>query len=121
MQATVTWSYRTLGPRAARLLRWLAVFAGPVDLPTVEWLLDDDPLDPLSVLVDKSMVLAEPHVTGCTYRMLDPIRAYARGGSPTPGRSRRPVTGTWPGRRTPSSGLTSARTGSRWTTVAVRA
>ena len=32
MQATVTWSYRTLGPRAARLLRWLSVFAGPVDL-----------------------------------------------------------------------------------------
>ncbi|MFI7021424.1 ATP-binding protein [Micromonospora sp. NPDC049900] len=77
MQATVTWSYRTLGPRAARLLRWLAVFAGPVDLPTVEWLLDDDPLDPLSVLVDKSMVLAEPQAGGFTYRMLDPIRAYA--------------------------------------------
>ncbi|RKN17254.1 adenylate/guanylate cyclase domain-containing protein [Micromonospora musae] len=77
MQATVTWSYRTLGPRAARLLRWLAVFTGPVDLATVEWLLGDDPLDPLSVLVDKSMVLAEPHASGCTYRMLDPIRAYA--------------------------------------------
>ncbi|MEU6074520.1 adenylate/guanylate cyclase domain-containing protein [Micromonospora sp. NPDC047074] len=77
MQATVTWSYRTLGPRAARLLRWLAVPAGPVDLATVEWLLGEDPLDPLSVLVDKSMVLAEPHASGCTYRMLDPIRAYA--------------------------------------------
>ncbi|MEU8264177.1 adenylate/guanylate cyclase domain-containing protein [Micromonospora sp. NPDC048999] len=77
MQATVTWSYRTLETRPARLLRWLAVFAGPVDLPTVQWLLDDDPLDPLSVLVDKSMVLAEPHASGSTYRMLDPIRAYA--------------------------------------------
>ncbi|MFI0792579.1 ATP-binding protein [Micromonospora rubida] len=77
MQATVTWSYRTLGPRSARLLRWLAVFAGPVDLSTVEWLLDDDPLDPLSVLVDKSMIQAEPHAAGGTYRMLDPIRAYA--------------------------------------------
>ncbi|MFF5175312.1 ATP-binding protein [Micromonospora sp. NPDC000089] len=77
IQATVTWSYRTLGPRAARLLRWLSVFAGPVDLATVEWLLDDDPLDPLSVLVDKSMVLAEPRASGSTYRMLDPIRAYA--------------------------------------------
>ncbi|MER6595641.1 adenylate/guanylate cyclase domain-containing protein, partial [Micromonospora purpureochromogenes] len=77
MQATVTWSYRTLGPRASRLLRWLAVFAGPVELSTVEWLLDDDPLDPLSVLVDKSMLLAEPHTSGSTYRMLDPIRAYA--------------------------------------------
>jgi predicted ATPase len=77
MQATVTWSYRTLGPRAARLLRWLSVFAGPVDLATVEWLLGDDPLDPLSVLVDKSMIQAEPNVNGSTYRMLDPIRAYA--------------------------------------------
>jgi len=77
MQATVTWSYRTLGPRAARLLRWLAVFAGPVDLATVEWLLDDDPLDPLAVLVDKSLIQAEATPTGTSYRMLDPIRAYA--------------------------------------------
>ena len=77
MQATVTWSYRTLGPRAARLLRWLSVFSGPVDLGTVEWLLDDDPLDPLAVLVDKSMIQVEPHGAGSTYRMLDPIRAYA--------------------------------------------
>ncbi|MEV1287120.1 adenylate/guanylate cyclase domain-containing protein [Micromonospora sp. NPDC049679] len=77
MQATVSWSYRTLGPRAARLLRWLAVFSGPVDLATVEWLLEDDPLDPLAVLVDKSMIQAEPHASGSTYRMLDPIRGYA--------------------------------------------
>jgi predicted ATPase len=77
MQATVTWSYRTLGPRAARLLRWLSVFSSPVDLGTVEWLLDDDPLDPLAVLVDKSMIQVEPHGAGSTYRMLDPIRAYA--------------------------------------------
>jgi predicted ATPase len=77
MQATVTWSYRTLGPRAARLLRLLAVFSGPVDFATVEWILEGDPLDPLSVLVDKSMIQAEPHSSGVTYRMLDPIRAYA--------------------------------------------
>ncbi|HYN94866.1 MAG TPA: adenylate/guanylate cyclase domain-containing protein, partial [Pilimelia sp.] len=78
MQATVTWSYRTLGPPAARLLRWLAVFAGPVDLPTLEWLLDEDPLDSLALLVDKSLVLAETVAGGGTsYRMLDPIRAYA--------------------------------------------
>jgi predicted ATPase/class 3 adenylate cyclase len=77
MQATVTWSYRTLGPRAARLLRWLSVFAGPVDLATLEWLLDEDVLDPLSVLVDKSLVQAEASPAGTTYRMLDPIRSYA--------------------------------------------
>jgi predicted ATPase/class 3 adenylate cyclase len=77
MQATVTWSYRTLGPRAAHLLRWLSVFSGPVELSTVEWLLEDDQLDPLSVLVDKSMLQAEPTPDGIIYRMLDPIRAYA--------------------------------------------
>ncbi|MBV1849897.1 adenylate/guanylate cyclase domain-containing protein [Catellatospora sp. NEAU-YM18] len=77
MQATVTWSYRTLPEDAARLLRWLSVFAGPVGLSGVEALLDADPLGPLTVLVDKSLVQAEPGPHGTTYRMLDPIRGYA--------------------------------------------
>jgi predicted ATPase/class 3 adenylate cyclase len=77
MQATVTWSYRTLGTSAAWLLRRLAVFAGPVDLPAIEWLHGGDPLDPLATLVDKSLLQAEPGHCGATYRMLDPIRAYA--------------------------------------------
>jgi predicted ATPase/class 3 adenylate cyclase len=77
MQATVTWSYRTLGPRAARLLRSLSVFASPVDLPAIEWLHDGDPLDPLATLVDKSLLQAEAGSGSATYRMLDPIRAYA--------------------------------------------
>lgn len=77
MQATVTWSYRTLGPHAARLLRWMSVFAGPVDLSTVEWLLGEDSLDPLAVLVDKSLIQVEPTAAGTSYRMLDPIRGYA--------------------------------------------
>jgi predicted ATPase/class 3 adenylate cyclase len=77
MQATVGWSYRTLDPAAARLLRWMSVFAGPVDLPAVEWLVGEDPLDPLARLVDKSLIQAEPGADGATYRMLDPIRAYA--------------------------------------------
>jgi predicted ATPase/class 3 adenylate cyclase len=77
MQAAVSWSYRTLDPRAARLLRWLSVFASPVDLPAIEWLHDGDPLDPLATLVDKSLLQAEAGATNATYRMLDPIRAYA--------------------------------------------
>ena len=77
MQATVTWSYRTLGERAARLLRGISVFASPVDLPAIEWLHDGDPLDPLATLVDKSLLQAESTAGGATYRMLDPIRAYA--------------------------------------------
>jgi predicted ATPase/class 3 adenylate cyclase len=87
LQATMAWSYQTLGSRAAALLRRLSVFAGPVDLAAVEWMLGDaepdgrgappDVLDPLAVLVDKSLVQAEPSGSGTTYRMLDPIRAYA--------------------------------------------
>src|SRR6185436_16926631 len=77
MQAAVNWSYRTLDDRAARLLRWLSVFASPVDLPAIEWLHDGDPLDPLATLVDKSLLQAEAVGGGATYRMLDPIRAYA--------------------------------------------
>ena len=77
IQATVSWSYRTLGVDAAALLRRLAVFAGPVDLPAIELLTGADPVASLSVLVDKSLVAAEPTADGMVYRMLDPIRAYA--------------------------------------------
>jgi predicted ATPase len=86
LDATVSWSYRTLEPEPARLLRSLSVFASPVDMATAEWLLSDDPLDALTVLVDKSLLLAEPAPAGKAangpgpsyrYRMLDPIRAYA--------------------------------------------
>ena len=77
MQAALTWSYRTLDDPAARLLRGLAVFAGPVGLPAIEWLNGGDPLDALATLVDKSLVQAEPRADGATYRILDPVRAYA--------------------------------------------
>lgn len=77
IQATVSWSYRTLGPEAAQLLRWMSVFAGRVDMPAIGWLTGTDPMAPLTVLVDKSLVTAEPAADGTTYRMLDPIRGYA--------------------------------------------
>lgn len=77
LQATVEWSYRTLPPAAAALLRGLSVFAGPVDLPTVEWWVDGDPLDALATLVDKSLVQVSREGGRSEYRMLDPIRAFA--------------------------------------------
>jgi predicted ATPase len=73
MDATVEWSYRTLPPDAARLLRWLSVFSGPVELSTVETVLGADPLDAVTMLVDKSLL----QVDGDSYRMLGPIRSYA--------------------------------------------
>jgi predicted ATPase/class 3 adenylate cyclase len=77
LQATVGWSYRTLGPKAAGLLRRLAVFAGPVDLATVEWFGADDALDVLSVLVDKSLLHVDQRAGRTRYRLADPVRAYA--------------------------------------------
>jgi len=79
LRATVDWSYRTLPPDAAALIRQLSVFAGSFDLATVEWVAGDTALNPLAVLVDKSLVTAEPAESGAdlTYRLLDPIRAFA--------------------------------------------
>ncbi|MGH3713503.1 MAG: ATP-binding protein [Micromonosporaceae bacterium] len=77
LTTTVDWSYRTLGARPARLLRWMAIFSGRVDLPTIEWLYGEECLGPLAVLVDKSLVLAEGGPGHTTYRMLDTIRAFA--------------------------------------------
>ena len=71
------WSYRTLGTRSARLLRWMSAFAGSVGLDTVERLLGEPALAPLAALVDKSLVQAEGGPRQTTYRMLDTIRAYA--------------------------------------------
>jgi predicted ATPase/class 3 adenylate cyclase len=69
----LAWSYRTLGRRAAELLRRLAVFAGPVDLATVEWY-DPEALSALSELADKSLVEVTP---GPRYRLSEQVRAYA--------------------------------------------
>jgi predicted ATPase/class 3 adenylate cyclase len=79
LRATVDWSYRTLPPEAASLLRRLSVFAGSFDLATVEWVAGAAALNPLALLVDKSLVVAEPAASGSelSYRMLDPIRAFA--------------------------------------------
>jgi len=77
MQSAVSWSYRTLPPDAAHLLRRMSVFASRVDLAAIERLAGSDPVVSLSVLVDKSLVVAEPTPDGTRYGMLDPIRAYA--------------------------------------------
>ncbi|UQU65474.1 adenylate/guanylate cyclase domain-containing protein [Couchioplanes caeruleus] len=66
-------SYRALSDRAAALLRRLAVFAGPVELATVEWS-GDDAFGALSELADRSLVEV---VAGPRYRLGDQVRAYA--------------------------------------------
>jgi predicted ATPase len=78
LRATVDWSYRNLPPDAATLLRQLSVFAGGIDLHTVEWFAGPAAVPQLAVLVDKSLVSVEPGPTKAdvSYRVLDPIKAF---------------------------------------------
>nr|WP_255657738.1 adenylate/guanylate cyclase domain-containing protein [Actinoplanes sp. L3-i22] len=73
LRNNLDWSYRSLGSRAAELLRRLAVFAGPVDLPTVDWC-GEGALSALSELAEKSLIEVVP---GPRYRMSDHVRSYA--------------------------------------------
>jgi hypothetical protein len=59
--------------RSAALLRRLSVFAGTVDLPTVEWC-GPDAVGSLAELIEKSLVDVVP---GPRYRMSEQVRAYA--------------------------------------------
>jgi predicted ATPase len=73
LTASMDWSYRTLSRRGAGLLRRLSVFAGPVELPTVEFC-GADALGALSELVEKSLVSVVP---GPRYELSGQVRAYA--------------------------------------------
>ncbi|MBU2663049.1 adenylate/guanylate cyclase domain-containing protein [Actinoplanes bogorensis] len=73
LSATLDWSYRTLSGPAAGLLRRLAVFAGTVDLATVEWC-GTEALGALSELTDKSLVEVVP---GPRYRLSGQVRSFA--------------------------------------------
>lgn len=84
LRTTVDWSYRTLPADAASLLRQLSVFAGPLDLAAIEWVAAQwrsgvSTVDVLAILVDKSLVVAEPGPVKAelSYRLLDPIKAFA--------------------------------------------
>ena len=73
LTSNLDWSYRGLSEGAAALLRRLAVFAGPVELGTVEWS-GEDAFGALSELADRSLVEV---VAGPRYRMSGQVRAYA--------------------------------------------
>jgi predicted ATPase/DNA-binding SARP family transcriptional activator len=82
--ATMDWSYQLLTESERRLLRRLAVFVGGCTLEAAwgvcgeddddEWTL----LDMLTLLCDKSLVVAEEDKQGeARYRMLETVRQYA--------------------------------------------
>jgi non-specific serine/threonine protein kinase len=84
LRATVDWSYALLAEPERALLRRLSVFAGGWTLQAAETVAAGDGieshavLDLLTLLVDKSLVLAEEQGGTVRYRLLETIRQYAR-------------------------------------------
>ena len=84
LRAAVDWSYNLLAEKERLLLRRLSVFVGGCTLEAAEsvcqaeGIQQDEILDLLSRLVDKSMLVMEQARTGETrYRLLETIRQYA--------------------------------------------
>lgn len=83
LKALVDWSYHLLAPEEQRVFRALSVFSGGWVLEAAEALLgNEDVLDQLVRLVDKSLVQVDPSsAAGAAeprYRLLETIRQYAR-------------------------------------------
>ncbi|WP_409330577.1 BTAD domain-containing putative transcriptional regulator [Trujillonella humicola] len=77
----IEWSYRLLPEAEQRLFRAMSVFVGGADLRAVHRVADpdateDDALDRLSRLVERSMVVAASGGAHSRYRLLETLRAY---------------------------------------------
>ena len=89
MREAVAWSFRMLEPAERTLLGRLTAFRGGWTFDAAEaalegrWDLDDDPLDVLQALVERSLVVVE-ELSGdvARYRLLETIRDYALESAP---------------------------------------
>jgi predicted ATPase len=83
LRALIDWSHDLLDERERTLFRRLAIFVdgftleGAVAVGSGADLDELDLFDVLASLVDKSLVLAEPHGDALRYRLLESTRAYA--------------------------------------------
>ena len=84
LRATLDWSHDLLSDDERALFRRLSAFAGGWTLEAAEavcWrdgIEEDDVLDLIGALVDKSLVVAEANMGGAVrYRLLEPVRQYA--------------------------------------------
>jgi predicted ATPase/DNA-binding winged helix-turn-helix (wHTH) protein len=85
LQATLDWSYQLLAPQQQVALRRMAVFPGPftrdaaLALCAQDGHSEEEVLEMLGELLDKSLIIPDPDEPGATYRLLDTTRAYLRG------------------------------------------
>jgi predicted ATPase/tetratricopeptide (TPR) repeat protein len=83
LKAAISWSCDMLSPAEQQLFDRLSVFAGSFSLEAVESVCSGDavvdPVAALASLVDRSLVLVEPHASGADtrYRLLESVRTYA--------------------------------------------
>jgi predicted ATPase len=83
LRGTLDWSYALLSEPERRLFGRLSVFAGGWTLEAAEAVGEGDTeqgddFDLLARLVDKSLVVEERQKSGVRYRLLEPVRQYAR-------------------------------------------
>jgi predicted ATPase/class 3 adenylate cyclase/DNA-binding CsgD family transcriptional regulator len=84
LRASVDWSHALLSEPEQMLFRRLAVFFGGFDLDAAHAVAGDadteryQVLDQLTLLVDKSLVVAEDTRHGTRYRLLETVRQYAQ-------------------------------------------
>ena len=84
LRAAVDWSYELLSDPEQLLFRRLSVFVGGFALEAAEAICSgngietDEIVDLVSSLVDRSIVVAEPHDGTMRYRLLETIREYSR-------------------------------------------
>ncbi|MFV9633373.1 BTAD domain-containing putative transcriptional regulator [Mycobacterium neumannii] len=80
--ATIEWSYRLLTDAEQQLFSALSVFAGGFDLEAAHTVCgvgeEDDTLDSINGLVEKSMVLRRAAADRTRYTVLEMLRAYGR-------------------------------------------
>lgn len=84
MRAAIDWSYELLADSERRVFERMSVFTGGCTLEAAiavcsgEGVGDDDVLDVLSSLVDKSLVVVDRTPDETRYRLLESFREYAR-------------------------------------------
>lgn len=74
LQATLDWSHELLGDSERALFRRLSVFSGGFSLEAI----GEEDVDTLLALIEKSLVKVEEG-DAPRYRLLEPVRRYARG------------------------------------------